>query len=275
MARAILGTLLALVAIAEIFFPGASVYHAGWFNVAIVALMVLFAWRAPARLLATVFGIAIVVFATIASGLLGPDDQVIVASPGESVQLGAAGTLQFPLDTDMAAVRGRVYRGAFALESIPRTVVRVEASDSRGARLTITQPTGEAFLSPVLLMRSTQEIGGFTLPFDSFAVPAMHRAVKAVLFGPKDSARMATLAPGWNVLFDLQDDNERQIPQGIGVVPDGATRTIAGLQLHVAVVQYPGVRVMSIPDWRAVAGGLLLALAGILAPRFLTKRARL
>lgn len=271
MARTIIGALLALVAIVEILLPGYPLYHTGWFNVGIVALMMLFAWRAPARALAPVFGIAIVVFATVASGLLGPDDQVVVAAPGESVQIGSAGTLQFPLDTNAAAVSGRVYRGAFALESIPRTVVRVEARDARGGRLTITQPTGDAFLSPVLLMRATQTIGGFSLPFDSFAVPAVRRMVKAVLFSPKDSARMPTLAPGWNVLFDVQDDKERQVPQGIGVVPDGAGRSIAGLQLHASVLAYPGVRVMSVPDWRAVVGGLALSIVGIFLPRFLTK----
>lgn len=270
-ARTIIGIAIAVIAMVEITLPGKALYHNGWFNVAIVTLVVLLLWRASAREIAPAVGVAIVALATIASGLLGPDNQTIFAAPGQQVNLGAAGDLAFPASIETPAVRGRAYRAAFALEPVPHTIVHVEASDARGGGLTITQPTGDAFLSPYLLMRATQTIGEMTLPFDSFAVPALHRQIKAVLFSPDDSAHMPSLAPGWNVLFDVQDDREQQVPGGIGVIADGQRRLLGGVTLEASVAKYPGVIVMSVPDIRFVALGLLIALGGLLVPRILTR----
>ena len=76
--------------------------------------------------------------------------------------------------------RARNSREASSCARMPRNVVYVEARDPRGNRLTITQPTGTVFLSPVLLMQHRQTIAGMDLPFDSFNVPAARRVVKAV-----------------------------------------------------------------------------------------------
>ncbi len=272
-ANFIIGGALVLVALIELAFPGNPLYHYGWLNALLAALLVVLLVRTRAAIIASVFGVAIVAFATVASGLLGPDDQLVVASPGESVRLDALGeSLAFPSDFNASPISGRVYRGAFVLEPVPRTVVRLEARDAHGGTLTITQPTGEAFLSPVLLMRSKQTIDGLTLPYDSFAVPALHRQIKAVLFDPADASRMSSLAPGYSVLFDLQDDAQRQVPGGIGVAHDGETKNFGNLQLRPTVLQYPGVRVISVPDVRAVLAGSLIAIAGLISAVLLTKR---
>jgi hypothetical protein len=269
----LIGGALLLVASFELAFPGSPLYHYGWFNVLLAGMLVVLLMRTRGHAIVPAFGVAIVTFATIASGLLGPDEQVIVASPGESVRLDALGeNLVFPLDVNVSPISGRVYRGAFVLEPVPRTVVRLEARDARGGTLTITQPTGEAFLSPVLLMRTKQTIDGFSLPFDSFAVPSLHRQIKAVLFDPADAIRMSSLAPGYSVLFDLQDDAERQVPGGIGVAHNGETRSFGNLRLRPTVLQYPGVRVIAIPDVRAVIAGSLIAIGGLTAAFLLTKR---
>ena len=272
-ANVIIGGALVLAAFIELAFPGNPTYHAGWLNVLFAVALIVLLLRTRGKMIAPVFGVAIVAFATIVSGLLGPDDQLIVASPGESVRIDALGeTLAFPLDVSAAPISGRTYRGAFVLEPVPRTVVRIEALDARGGTLTITQPTGEAFLSPVLLMREKQTISGLTLPYDSFAVPALHRQVKAVLFDPAESLRMSTLSPGYNVLFDLQDDAERQVRGGIGVAHDGETKRFGNLQLRPTVLTYAGVRVIAVPDARAVAAGTLIAVGGFVAAFLLTKR---
>ena len=78
------------------------------------------------------------------------------------------------------------------VQEIPRTVVAVKAFDARGNHLTITQPQGAVFLSPVLMMQHEQTISGLRVPFDSFNVPAAQRVVKALLFSPAEAAVMFT-----------------------------------------------------------------------------------
>jgi len=71
--------------------------------------------------------------------------------------------------------------------------VAVSAANGRGERLTVTQPSGAAFLSPVLLMEQTQSIAGMDVRYDSFAVPAVNRLVRAVLFNPQQAAQLHNL----------------------------------------------------------------------------------
>lgn len=277
---AVVVALTVLGVIVEIVMPGRALYHAGWYNVAIAALAVWAMIRAR-RMPLLAFGVGAIAFAGIASGLLGPDTRTVVGAPESSVRVDeAGGTLAFPAaqadPTVMLQRGGRAqpigaqrYTATALLRSVPRTVVAIDAFDGRGAHLTITQPTGGAFLSPVLLMRNTQTIAGLTLPYDTFAVPAAHRIVKAVLFSAAQAASLPALAAvrGPVVLFDLEDETGASIPHGIGIAPDGQTVPLGGLRLRPEVLTYPAIEVTSIPDLAVVAAGLLAILIGALLTR--------
>jgi hypothetical protein len=281
-------SLVVIGVVAELVVPGSTVYHAGWYNVAIAALLVAPAVRtrrvlavavSPRARLGTsiaAFGVAIVAFAGVASGLLGPDAHSIVGAPGQRVPIAElGGDLRFPLHdseaplalvrgTNVTPIQGRRYVGSFMLYDVPRNVVLMEVADTHGARLTITQPTGSAFLSPVLLMQRSQMIAGFDLPFDEFAVPAAHRIVHAVLFSASQAAQLHQLgASGPVVLFDVEDETGTSVPRGIGIAPSGTTAEIAGLRLHPDVFTYPAVGIVSIPNLPVVAVGLLALAGGI------------
>jgi hypothetical protein len=287
----IAGAALVLCALIEIFFPGNDLYHYGWFNVLLAALILVAVLplpktlramnspRARAGAAAAVAGCVIAGFATIASGLLGPDTQVLVAAPGASVRVDElGGSLVFPIASSSGAlqsdvllargahpqpVHGRQYAGPFLLQLVPRSVVSVDVTDQRGGHLTITQPAGNAFLSPVLLMQAQQTIAGMTVPYDSFAVPAAHRVVKAVLFSADQSARLASIGAAVPaVLFDVENENEAEVKNGIGVARNGARVALGGIALQPHVFEYPAVRIVSVPDFRIVALAVVLAVAG-------------
>jgi hypothetical protein len=275
--------------VVELLVPGRPQYHAGWYNVVIAAAMVTLALRirglfsafvspqARAGAMLGAFGVGIIGFSGVASGLLGPDAQIVVGAPGQSVPVGdLGGAVQFPLrDAPSSAelVRGgrivpigaRRMIGSFLLYSIPRSVVFVSVSDARDAHLTITQPTGSAFLSPVLLMQHRQNIAGLDLPFDEFAVPAAHRIVHAVLFSAEQAAQLHQIGgvPSPAVLFDVEDETGASVPNGIGIARDGATAVVAGLRIRPQVITYPAVGIVSIPNLTAVAVGLLALAAGL------------
>jgi hypothetical protein len=283
-ASALAGALVVICVAAQILVPSRTVFHIGWYNVALTVLAIL-AIVGLRRTPLIAFGIAVVAFAGVASGLLGPDPRTVVGAPGATVRVDeAGGTLVFPLaQSDSSTVlleRGssaqpigeRRYTLTALLRRVPRSVVGIEAFDVRGAHLTITQPTGSAFLSPVLLMEDTQNIEGLDLPYDSFAVPAAHRIVKAVLFSQAQAASLPALASVNSpvVLFDLEDDAGNSIPHGIGIARDGGSVVIGGLRLQPTVLTYPAIEVSTIPHLAVVAGGVLLILIGLL----LTRRAQ-
>jgi hypothetical protein len=277
---AVLAALVVLGVAVEIVIPNRALYHTGWYNVAIAAVGVWAVVRAR-RMPLVAFGVGAIAFAGIASGLLGPDTRTIVGAPDTTVRVDeAGGTLAFPLaqaDPAVMLVRGRGaqpigarrYTATALLRSVPRTVVAIDAFDGRGAHVTITQPTGSAFLSPVLLMQDTQPIAGLTMPFDTFAVPAAHRIVKAVLLSAAQLASMpnTTSARGPAVIFDVEDETGASIPHGIGMASDGQLVELAGLRLRPHVLTYPAVEVTSIPDLAVVAAGLLAILIGMLLTR--------
>jgi hypothetical protein len=285
---------------AEVVFPGRDLYHAGWFNVALLAIACAGALaarrqfartpdvRARAAIAAVACGAAVAALAGAASGLLAPENRTVVAAPGARVALDDfGGALEFPA-VENGAGNGAGFAGAvllqrpgrrplpvgeggrnagsFILHTVPRQVVYVEARDARGGRLTITQPSGSSFLSPVLLMQQTQSIAGFDLPFDSFAVPAAHRDVRAVLFNAQQAATlrpMAGNAPAPAVLFAVDDENDRPLPRGIELARDGSTVAVGGLLLHAAVLAYPAVEIVAAPALPAVVAGAVLVLGGL------------
>ncbi len=277
---AVLAALVVLGVVVEIVIPNRALYHTGWYNVAIAAVGV-WAIVRTRRIPLVAFGVAAIAFAGIASGLLGADARTIVGAPDTTVRVDeAGGTLAFPaaqIDPAVMLVRGRSaqpigarrYTATALLRSVPRTVVAIDAFDARGAHATITQPTGSAFLSPVLLMQDSQTIAGLSVPFDTFAVPAAHRIVKAVLLSREQLASMpnTTAARGPAVIFDVEDETGASIPHGIGIASDGQLVELAGLRLRPRVLTYPAVEVISIPDLAVVAAGLLAILIGALLTR--------
>ncbi len=294
---AALATILAVGA--EIVFPGRDVYHTGWYNLLVVAIAAIAivpapkgASRASGRqryaIAAIAAGAAVAAIAGVASGLLAPDNGRVVGAPGERVRSSdVGGTFVFPFvsasaqtgDTlPVALERGGhtveigdrpTNVGTFVLHAQPRTVVYVEARDARGGTLTVTQPNGSAFLSPVLLMQQRQTIAGLDLPFDSFAVPAAHRVVKAVLFTGPQAAQMRGMG-GANipaVLFAAEDEQGRPLPHGLALDPDGATIVLAGLRLRATVLPYPAIDYVAVPQLEVTLLGALLVVGGLVAAR--------
>lgn len=294
-ATIVLALAVLLAAVVEILIPGQSLYHVGWYNVLLAALTIVavFAARAPARAARTArgrigvgaiaLGAAIAGMSVVASGLLAPDNRVVVGAPGASVRVAAFGTtLQFPSLAPAGAAEPTVALrrangsdraigarpsdlGRFVARSIARSVVVVTARDANGAHLTVTQPTGGSFLSPVLLMQAHQTIAGLDLPFDAFAVPALHRSVKAVLFSPAQAALLRGMAAGNRgaVLFAVDDDAGRPLAHGIALVPSGLERQIAGVRLRGTIVTYPAVLLMAAPSLIALIVAALCVLAGV------------
>lgn len=283
--------------VVEIVFPGQSVYHAGWYSVALTALLVAAVLggrrqfgrarglRRRLAILTVVAGTAIVGFAGVTSGLLAPDNQTYVGAPGQRIRVQPLGVLVFPLLPAETAATGTVRlerslrapirigghardAGDFILHTIMRTVVYVEARDLSGGRLTVTQPSGSVFLSPVLLMQHRQAIAGMDLPYDSFNVPAARRIVKAVMFTPAQAAMLLhrdALIGEPAVLFAVDDENERPLRHAIALSAGDKAARAGGLLLRGVVASYPAVEVIAAPNVVATAFGAVLILGGLIA----------
>jgi hypothetical protein len=295
-----LSTALAVTAgvVVEIWLPGRLAYHAGWYNVALTALAIVVVvngrkqWKARASrsrlaILAVAFGAAAAGLAGVANGLFAPDNRNVVGAPGERVRVEELGTLSFPLAGEDRTVpvvvtldralhapleigpRART-AGSFVLRAVPRDVVDVEVRDLLGNRLTVTQPSGSVFLSPVLLMQSRQTIDGMDLPFDSFNVPAARRVVKAILFTPAEAAVVQHDPSAFGqaaVLFAVDDESDRPLPHAIALSAGGAGVHAGGLWLRGDVTSYPEIEVIAIPNIAVVTIGALLVLGGLVGLR--------
>jgi hypothetical protein len=281
--------------VVEIWLPGRPAYHAGWYNVALAALAIVVVvngrkqWKAartsrsrPA-ILAIAFGAAATGVAGVASGLFAPDNHDVVGAPGERIRVEELGTLTFPLagEDRTAPVVVTLERalhapleigararnaGNFILRAVPRDVVDVEVRDLLGNRLTVTQPSGSVFLSPVLLMQARQTIDGMNLPFDSFNIPAARRVVKAILFTPAEAAVVLHDPSAFGqaaVLFAVDDESDRPLPHAIALSAGGAAVHAGGLWLRADVTSYPEIEVISIPNIAVVTIGTLLVLGGL------------
>lgn len=267
-----------VVAILEVTVSLERVFHSGWFNVAVAALVIIAIASRPRRrsgIWAILLGCVVAAAAALSYGLFAPDDRTVSGAPGQRVTVEGLGTLVFPIAEAGApmprvALVGshRLNTGGYArLHETPRTVVAVEAFDLRANHLTITQPQGTVFLSPVLMMQHEQSIGGMRLPFDSFNVPAARRVVKAILFSPAEAAVMLHgVAPGQGaVLFAVDDENDRPLPHGIVLGSNGQTVQAGGLALRATLQSYPAVTVDFTPNLVAVCAGALLFAGGIIA----------
>lgn len=282
--------------LAQYFVPGRAVYHSGLYNVVIVALLVITAmWRgsvvkrvprAAGPSLVALLGILVIGIAGAANGLFAPDDATVVGSPGASVVVpDLRGTLVFPLTTtpDRIVVRlqragstvdvpasGARFAGGFMLSQMPRPVVAIDAADAGGRHVTITQPSGIAFLSPVLTFAQRQMIPGLhdAVPFDSFSVPALHRVVNVVYLDPATAANLRGIAADDRaaVLFAVDDADGRALPHGVRLAIDGQTVTVAGLRLTPHALAFPAMRIVAVPlPLASIAGLLLVAIGAIWA----------
>ncbi len=281
-----LATAIVGVVVLQALLPDRTVWHEGWYSVVLAGALALLLRTTlalpsrgrPARFVVT-FGVAVIAFAGIASGLLAPDPQELVAAPGSIVPTpDLGGSLLFaPLriaDAPQLLRSGHAplrviserYTGAFVLREVMRTVVAIDAYDASGGHLTITQPTGSAFSSPVLLMQQSQSIHGLDLPVDEFALPAAHRIVKVALFSPRQVALLRGVAEPSRpaLLFLVADETDQPLPHAIAFVSSGDTVTVAGLRLRGQVLRYPAVDVLSAPSLPALIIGLCLLLIGLL-----------
>lgn len=290
------GAVLTCAACFEILLPGRALYEMGWFNAALALVLVLLiaqsrrVFRSVPNRVARIavalltFGVGLLAVASIANGLLAPRNHTVIGAPGSEVRVAElAGSLEFPLA--MRGARGSdavalihnnraaqllhdgEYIGSSILRMRPRTVVFMRAYDARGATLTITQPNGSVFLSPVLMMQPRQRIGGLDLPYDSFAIPARHRLVKAVLFTPREAAAFdPTRADAQDaILFAVDDDQDRPLPHAIRVAASASAIRVGGVTLRGDIFAYPAVEIISAPSMTAVIIGGIAIVAGLLA----------
>lgn len=254
------------------------------------------------RLLVAMAGALVIIAAGIASGLLGPDTEIIARAPGTVAPLPDVGAAAFfPIASAEAIARGdghiglrrrnapsvdigpgqRKYLGATALQLELQAAAYVEARSPRGERLTITQPTSSAFLSPVLLFTQQVSIAGKLVPADGFATPALHRQIKAFYFAA--GAPHATLqregAASPAVLFAVDEDGGRLLPGGIAFAQSGQQIELAGIRLRPTLGTYPALVISAVPHPLTLWVGGVLFVAGlaygfVLRPRSTTEPAR-
>jgi len=270
--------LLALLAsvLVQYVIPDKPVYQYGWYSVAIAALFViaLFQSKSTAKNIWTSgiavlrIGIGLIALAGVANGLLAPSPQTVIGAPGTTVPVADLhGSLQFSSELPNAnavfatgaKLCGALHViGSFEVWCEPRDVVSVQAFDANGAHLTVTQPNGLAFLSPVLLFIAKQTIAGIPLPYDSFAIPAAHRIVNAVYFDARHAAALRGITTGEPaVLFAVDDDANQPLPNSIDLARPGERIAIGGVQLSAQFSQYPAVRIAPVPLPLLVFFGLL------------------
>lgn len=289
------------LALAQDVVPGEAFYHTWQYalalGVAVLVVATAFVGALRARsgrqsyAAALAFaGAAVAGIAGLASGLLGPDTTQVIGTPGTVVPVPALGAAAFFGAADGEAIahgdgsivlrmRGRapidVSAGHRLLgESIlgidRRPAAFIEAWDTSGAHLTITQPTNASFLSPVLLFRDRQKIGNFDVPFDGFATPARGRGFRALYFSPKDLANFKhAVADTTKPALIITAADDRGTPLGITLVPSGESASVAGVRVRATLGTYPALSIASAPPtWALVTGGLcfVLGVAGALLP---------
>jgi hypothetical protein len=238
------------------------------------------------RLTFAMTGALVIIAAGIASGLLGPDTETVQRAPGTVAPLPDVGAAAFfPVagpatiaagDASVSLRRrnaaqldigpgGRQFVGATVVESVPKPAAYVEARDSAGGHLTITQPTNPSFLSPVLLFPQHVPVANVVLPADAFATPALHRQIKAFYFSKSASAaaRNHGIAGREAVLFAVDDDAGQLIPGGIGFAASGQGVDLAGVHLRPTLGTYPALVISAVPYPPALWLGAVLFLGGL------------
>lgn len=274
--------------------PARDLYH-GWQYITVLAIsigvMTVYVWRVvrrrePGRRVALALcGAIAVAIAGLLSGLIGPDTVTVVGTPGTVtpvVELNAAAF--YPVATaesiargdDIVMLRSRVAAPReIGTRAVPlnlsvaftqkRPAAYVVVRNAHGDRVTVTQPSNPSFLSPVLLFRSNQEIHKQTFPLDTFAVPALHRVVRVLYFGPADLAAFrktaATATDGPGAILSVSDD--AGAPKGLTMAANGKTVSAGDLNITMTLGMYPVLQVASAPQPIAMIGGLIVFLAAL------------
>jgi hypothetical protein len=291
---------VALVAIALVVaqdvVPATPLYHTWQYALALaVTLVVVLGYakgalrgddgRAGKRLSVAMLGAAIVAFAGLASGLLGPDTAAVTGTPGTVTPIPALGAAAFFPPVEAGAIAHGVApvvlrrRGASEIsvaasshrvlgESLlylePRPAAYVEAWDTRGAHLTVTQPTGSAFLSPVLLFRDRQRIQGLDVPLETFATPAQHVVVRALYLTAGDLAKFhRDVGDRTHPALLLIASNDAGGSRGITLTHSGEDVTLAGIRVRATIGTYPALAIAAAPPVWALVAGIALFLAGL------------
>ena len=286
---------IALTVIQDVL-PARDWYH-GWQYITILAIaivyMVLYAWRVwrqhlpEQRVALAIIGAIVVATAGLLSGLIGPDTVTVVGTPGTVtpvVDLNAAAF--FPVADAQSVARGDAEvtlrsRGAGAApigtHPVPiglsvvftqaRPAAYIVARDASGNRLTVTQPSNPAFLSPVMLFRQNQDIHGRSFPLDTFAVPALHRVVRVLFFSPADLAAFrhdasvpVSAEPG--AILSVSDDAGAQ--QGLTMARSGVETAVGGMRITATLGTYPVLQLASAPQPFALIAGSVLFLGALL-----------
>ncbi|HTV72189.1 MAG TPA: hypothetical protein VME66_00595 [Candidatus Acidoferrales bacterium] len=240
------------------------------------------------RLLLVTGGALLIGLAGLASGLLGADTVTISRAPGtvvplpdlraaaffpnadaQSITQGDATILLRHRDGSSVAVpgHGRIFSGSYAVEARPHVAAFIEARDAHGDHLTVTQPTGAAFLSPVLLFPTTVQIEGQSLPADTFATPAIGRKIQAMYFSPAAAAstrvhQMVGDRPA--ILFAVDDESGHLVSGGLGLAADGSETLVGGVRVRPSIGSYPALVVSSVPAPPALLVGVAAMGCGLL-----------
>jgi hypothetical protein len=290
------GTVAALagcaIVLAQLVYPGLALFHTWQYALAlaIVAWLLISSGTRSGRSFFTLalFGALVVVADGIASGLFGPDTASFARAPGTITPLADLGAAAFfsPADTQTIAAGtgsivlrrpnqpelvipsgGRTLLGATMLVAQPMSAAYIEAFDAQGNHLTVTQPTGNSFLSPILLFPERQTLAGSVHPVDGFALPGAKRAVKVVYFAPSEATKLHVPVAPENagkpaLLYDVFDESSTH-SLGIGIAPTGVLTQIGGVRLRATLGRYPQLLVASAPQPYALIFGLGLFVLGL------------
>jgi hypothetical protein len=273
--------------------PGLDAYH-GWqyaTGLAFAAIVLLAAmWRAlrsgrsgGRRFAFALAGALTVTIGGLASGLLGPDTITVRGTPGTVTPVPDLGVAAFFGQTDAAGIAagnaaitlrsrsaapvdivpGHPIYGSMSVEYlVPAAAAFIDAHDANGNHLTITQPQGAAFLSPILLFPADQPIHGKSFPIDTFAVPAFARIVRTLYFSAADE-KMFPHADfkGPIVLFSMTGDDGAQV--GLSIAESQKPVKLGGITLEATIGTYPRLAVASAPPLAASSIGVAAFLAGL------------
>jgi len=273
--------------------PGLDAYHSWQYatGLAFAALVLLAAaWRAlrsgrsgGRRFALALAGALTVAIGGLASGLLGPDTITVRGIPGTVTPVPDLGVAAFFGQTDAAGIAagsaaitlrsrtaapvdvvpGHPIFGNVSVEYlVPAPAAFIDAHDAHDNHLTITQPQGSAFLSPILLFPGDQPIHGKTYPIDTFAVPAFARIVRTLYFSTAETK----LFPKANfsgpvVLFSMTGGDGGEI--GLSIAESQKPVTLGGIRLEATIGTYPRLAVASAPPLAASSIGGAAFLAGL------------
>jgi len=301
---------IALVAIglvvAQDIKPGLDFYHTWQYITALaIAIIVLVTYVLGARkgedgavgrrIAIAIVGALGIAVGGLLSGLIGPDTITVSGAPGTVTPVpdiaaaaffGAAdtqtiargdGTIELRKKSSSAIpvpAHTNVFLGTSIAYLGSKPAAFIVARDARGNHLTVTQPNAAAtFLSPVLLFPNAQPIRDKTFPLDTFAVPALHRVVRALYFSAEDAATFNhTGVHAAALVLSVNDDGGKTV--GLTIAPSGHEVAVAGLNVTATLGTYPILLVASAPHPAVLIVGFLLFLGGSIAAFSTAKRSQ-